>query len=239
MSKKMLIDYFKNIKNIYQGYPVYTSSIRLYEEGNNTYAFILTDDIILFVLKYNPDLKKDYMNTDEFKLNNDDYIKICYGEISDKDVFCDTVVQAVHDHYEQWRPILNNKGFRMLIKTRKAILNRNGTFYPLGFTQFTRDQQKHAKMMEQADVALACVNCTRDNPIPGAISTMLNVVFDSVSNIYRKAYDFYKRDSKFASFRYAFTEYADMDISSDAMRELYELVNNLLEQFYPFNEAEF
>lgn len=237
MSKKMLADYCKKIPAIYKNYPAYTSAIKIYEESNCTYALMLTDDLTIFSLKYNPDCKEVYMSADTFELKNEDILIFCHGETNDMESFCDTVAQFMYEHHENWRPTLDEKGFKRLLKTRKAILNRRGTYFPLGFTIYTREQQKNSNMIEFADVAMVCINCTKDNPIPGAISTMLDVMFDSASCTYRKAFERNRRDANFASFNYAFSEYVTMDMSTDAVRELYELISNVIgNRGYPFAE---
>ena len=220
MSKKMLVDYCKKIPEIYNMYPAYTSAISIYEEDSCTYVFMLTDDLVIFALKYNPQCEEMYMDAEVFELKNEDTLTFCHGETNNMESFCDTVAQFMYEHSENWRPTLDAKGFKRLTKTRKAILSRSGTYFPLGFTQFTREQQKNPKTIEQSDVSVVCINCTSDNPIPGSIVTMLNVMFDSVSSSYRKAFEFYKRDSNFASFNYAFSEFINMDISVKAAKVL-------------------
>lgn len=238
MSKKMLTDYCKKIPSIFSGYPAYTNAVRLYEENQFTYAFLFTDDLIIFALKYNPDCKEVYMDAETFDLKNEDTISFCHGETNDMESFCDTVAQFMYEHAENWRTTLDDNGFKRLVKTRKAILSRSGTYFPLGFTQFTREQQKNSKTIEQSDVTVVCVNCTTDNPIPGSIITMLNVMFDSVSSTYRKAFEFHKRDSNFASFNYAFNEFVDIDISINATKILFELISNVIgSRGYPFEEG--
>lgn len=238
MSKKMLADYCKKIPAIHVSYPAYTNAIRIYEEDSCTYVFMITDDLTIFALKYNPFCEEMYMDAEEFELKNEDTITFCHGETNDAESFCDTVAQFMYERAENWRPTLDEKGFNRLVKTRKAILSHDGTYYPLGFTQFTRKQKKCSKMIEQSDVSIVCINCTSDNPIPGSIVTMLNVMFDSVSSVYRKAHDFYKRDSNFASFNYAFNEFVEMDITDKASRELYELVSNIAgRRGYPFEDS--
>lgn len=240
MSKKMLADYCKKIPVIYNSYPAYTSAIRIYEEDLYTYVFMLTDDLTIFTLKYNPFCEEMYMNAEIFELKNGDTLTFCHGETDNAESFCDTVAQFMYEHAENWRPTLDEKGFKRLTKTRKAILSRDGTYFPLGFTHFTREQQKNPNMIEQSDVSVVCINCTSDNPIPGAIVTMLNVMFDSVSSVYRKAFDYHRRDSSFASFNYAFSEFIEMDISNKAIKVLYELINNIINsRGFPFEEEGF
>lgn len=237
MSKKMLADYCKKIPAIHVSYPAYTNAIRIYEEDSCTYVFMITDDLTIFALKYNPFCEEMYMDVEEFELKNEDTLTFCHGETNDAESFCDTVAQFMYERAENWRPTLDEKGFNRLVKTRKAILSHDGTYFPLGFTQFTREQQKNSKMIEQSDVTVVCVNCTTDNPIPGSIITMLNVMFDSVSSVYRKAFEIYKRDSNFASFNYAFNEFVDIDIPVDATRVLFELISNVIgSKGYPFAE---
>ena len=238
MSKKMLADYCKKIPAIHVSYPAYTNAIRIYEEDSCTYVFMITDDLTIFALKYNPFCEEMYMDAEEFELKNEDTITFCHGETNDAESFCDTVAQFMYERAENWRPTLDEKGFNRLVKTRKAILSHDGTYYLLGFTQFTRKQKKCSKMIEQSDVSIVCINCTSDNPIPGSIVTMLNVMFDSVSSVYRKAFELYKRDSNFASFNYAFNEFVEMDITDKASRELYKLVSNIAgRRGYPFEDS--
>ena len=67
---------------------------------------------------------------------------------------------------------------------------------------------------------------------------MLDVIFDSASCTYRKAFERNRRDTNFASFNYAFSEYVTMDMSTDAVRELYELISNVIgDRGYPFEEG--
>ena len=164
------------------------------------------------------------------------------GETNDINSFCETVASTMVEVNGIYRSIHDDKGFKILIKTRKAILSRIGTYSPHGLTTFTNAQKdnKEAIKMEQADVVLACVNTSRDNPIPGAISTMLNVMFDSVSTTYRSSFYIPVRDKLYSKFKTPLVEWLDFDVPNTVTRGLYEMVKNVLENGYiPFDYDEF
>lgn len=234
MSSKPLIDYFNKIECFNKNYPAFTNSVKVYEDNEDTFAILATDSLVFYVLKYSPNVTEITMTPETFKLNNDDEIVICQGETDNLNSFCETVASFMVESSGRYHPICNEKGFQQLVKTRKAILSRESTYYSYGFTKFTNTQkdEKEAAKMEQADVALVCVDVSRTNPIPGSISTMLNVIFDSVSTMYRKPFFLPKNNSSYNKFKAAMFEWLEFDVPNHTMYGLYEIIKSVLEHGY-------
>ena len=228
MSKKPLENFCSKIQQINKNYAAYTSAIRIYEKDGCTYTVMLTDDLVLFILMYDPNAE-DAMEHDKFTLKNKDYFEFCYGVTNSIETYCDTICAFMTERYGKYRPILDGEGFNTLVKTRKAILSRDATYSSHGFTRYTREQQNSLenKLMEQADVVMTCINITRDNPIAGSIATILNVIFDSVSIMYRKEFLPYRNYHNYSKFKAVMTEYLDMDVPNIVLQEAFELFKSV------------
>lgn len=240
MSDIVFKNYFKKIKYFNKFYPAYTSSLKMFEDNDSTYAIILTDQLELYILKYSKDITEVRTKADVFELANGDTIMISQGETNNETNFCDTVVDILIKSNGNYRSIRDEKGFKVLVKSRKAILSSTGTYTAYKFSEFTRSQKdkKNADKIEQADVAVSCSDISRNNEIPGTISTMLDLFFDSVSTIYKRIYEpYYNNSDLYKQFRAAFNEWTEFDLPNQILYSLYETVRNIISNGNSYDPA--
>lgn len=228
MSKKLLEAFFKECESFNARYPLSTNVVNIVggnEKDPSTYVIMLTDDLTLFILRYNEKATGD-IHGETFELANGDEIGVVYGEHSDIETFIDTVCDRITTTSDHCRPIHDKHGFQQLVLTRKALY-KVGRYNMYNLANYTKESQKliNKNKIAIADVYINAINCSKMDPIHHDIISILSMVFNNISTNYREMREYElstldKSNKTIRKIHNAFYEYLPFELSAEALKIL-------------------